>query len=272
MPYRSAPYWIVGLLALTLIGFWPGYFSVLGTAPWGFHLHGITATAWLVLLAVQSWSIHRKRVALHRSLGVASLALFPVFLAGGVAVVLSMAAATAAGDAFYQVYGARLATMDITSVILLGYLYYKALADRRNVQLHARWLLATPLPLIMPIVGRVISHWTPGLMMHGPQDFHLFAWATRIASVIAIAFTAWLYSTAPRHGRPFLVAGLAIVGQTVLFDTLGFLPAWDATYRAIGGWPVMPLLLATMVAGAAIDWFGWQAGVRPARRPAFNSG
>ena len=272
MPYRTAPYWIVGLLALTVIGFWPGYFSVLGTAPWGFHLHGITATAWLLLLAAQSWTIHRKQNAMHRVLGRASLALFPVFLAGAVAVVLSMAAATAAGDIFYQVYGARLATMDITSTILLAYLYYKALADRHRVQLHARWLLSTPLPLIMPIIGRVISHWTPGLAMHGPQDFHLFAWAIRIASVIGIAFTAWLYFTAPRHGRPFMVTGLALAGQAILFDTLGFLPAWDAAYRAIGGLPITPLLLSTVVVGAAIDWFGWQAGVRPARRTALNSG
>ena len=272
MPYRSAPYWLVALLALTVIGFWPGYFAVLGTAPWGFHLHGVTATAWIVLLAVQSWSIHQRRVALHRSLGIASLALFPLFLAGGVAVVLSMAAATAAGDLFYQMYGARLATMDITSVVLLGYLYYKALADRQRVQLHARWLLSTPLPLLMPIVGRVISHWTPALAMHGPQDFPLFAWATRIASVCAIAFTAWLYFTAPRHGRPFLIAGIAITGQALLFETLGVLPAWDAIYRAIGGLPVLPLLLATVIVGAGIDGFGWQAGMKPSRRTALNSG
>ncbi|GGA35763.1 hypothetical protein GCM10011395_02680 [Sphingomonas psychrolutea] len=259
-------------MVLTAVGFWPSYFAVLGSAPWGFHLHGITATAWIVLLGVQSWSIHHRHNALHRALGIASLALYPLFLAGGIAVVLSMAAATAADDVFYRIYGSRLATMDITSVILLGYLYYKALADRKRVQLHARWLLSTPLPLLVPIVGRVISHWTPGLMMHGPQDFPLFAWAVRIAGVIALAFTAWLYCTAPRHGRPFLITGLAIAGQAVLFDTLGFLPGWDAAYRAIAGMPILPLLLAALIVGAAIDWFGWQAGMRRNRRSAFNTG
>ena len=272
MPYRTAPYWIVALLALTVVGFWPGYFSVLATAPWGFHLHGITATAWLVLLSVQSWSIHRKRIALHRWLGVSSLVLYPLFLAGGVAVVLSMAAATAAGDIFYKIYGARLATMDMTSVVLLGYLYYKALADRRRVQLHARWLLSTPLPLVMPILGRVISHWTPGFTMHGPQDFHLFVWPIRIASVIAVAFTAWLYFAAPRDGRPFLITGLALAGQAVLFETVGLLSAWDTAYRAIGGLPVVPLLLSAVVMGITIDWFGWQAGAKRTSRTAFNSG
>ena len=272
MPFRYAPQAIAGLIVLTVVGFWPGYFSVLGTAPWGYHFHGITASLWLILLAFQSWSAQQRRFALHRAYGIASLALFPLFLAGGLAVVLTMAASTAAGSPFYQVYGARLGTMDINSVVLLGILYYGALADRRRVQLHARWLLATPLPLIMPIIGRVINDWVPGLVMHGPQDFPLFAWGVRLSGGIALALTAWLYATAPRRGKPFLIAGAALLLQSVAFETIGRTTWWGAAFRALAALPIAPMLLAATVVGLAIDWFGWQAGRAPARRATFNTG
>lgn len=48
-------------LAATVVAFWPGYFSVLGEVPWQFHLHGVTATAWMLLLVFQSWGIAGRR-------------------------------------------------------------------------------------------------------------------------------------------------------------------------------------------------------------------
>lgn len=266
MPFRHAHYWIVALIAFTIIGFWPGYFSVLATAPWGFHLHGITASLWLILLALQSWSAHSRRVPLHRTLGKASLALFPLFLVGGGAVVSSMALATAAGDPFYAIYGARLALMDIAAVMLLAWLYHRALATRRNVQLHARYLLATPLMLISPIIGRVLGHLVPGLIMHGPPDFHLFAWSARIGNAIAFVLAVWLYRSAPRYGRPFVVTAAVIVVQAMLFDLVAFSAAWQRLFAGIASAPIVPLMVVSGIVGVGIEWLGWRAGTIPVRR------
>lgn len=269
MPFRHAHYYILALIGLTVIAFWPGYFSVLSTAPWGFHFHGLTATLWMVLLALQSWTIHDRQVPLHRALGMASLGIFPLFLAGGAAVESSMATATVNGDIFYQIYGARLGIMDGTSILLLGYLYYNALKHRRSVQLHAHYLLATPLPLIMPIVGRVLNHLVPPLVMHGPQDFHLFAWGVRWSTMVGLAIAAYLYSTAPRHGRPFLVAGIFVGAQQVLFDTVGFTAVWQSAFLALARVPLVAVILGTMAIGVGISWGGWVAGARrPARKAA----
>lgn len=266
MPFRHAHYWVAALIALTVLGFWPGYFSVLATAPWGFHLHGITAALWLLLLAAQSWTAHSRRLPLHGALGRLSLGLFPIFFAGGGAVILSMAVGTATGDPFYHIYGARLALMDLAAVGLVGWLYHGALANRRTAQLHARYLVATTLPLISPIAGRVVGHLAPGLAIHGPQDFHLFAWSARIGNVIALVLTLWLYRTAPRYGRPFVVVGAVIVAQSILFDTVGVATLWQSTFRALAPLPVAPLLLAAALVGVGIEWIGWQAGLRAGRR------
>jgi len=59
MPFRFAAYFILGLIGITIVAFWPGFFSSLDSAPWGFHFHGITASLWMLLLAFQSGSITR---------------------------------------------------------------------------------------------------------------------------------------------------------------------------------------------------------------------
>lgn len=265
MPFRFAAYYIMAMIGITIVAFWPGYFSTLRSAPWGFHFHGITATLWMLLLAFQSWSIHGGQRRWHRSVGIGSLALFPFFIAGNVAVVLSMAKATPT-DAFYQLYGARLGIMDATSPLILGWLFYHALAERRRVQLHARYMLATPLLLVMPIVSRLADAIFPALVMHGPEDFHRFVWSMRLASGVAVACAAWLYMTAPRFGRPFLVAGSVMLAQAVLFETLALTPAWQSAFAGMGRLPLSPILMLAVLGAAVVSWLGWRAGATPTRR------
>jgi hypothetical protein len=267
VPFRLAAYFIIAMIGATVVAFWPAYFSSLTTAPWGFHLHGITASLWMLLLAFQSWSIHGGQRRLHRIAGIGSLVLFPFFLAGNVAVVLSMAKATPVNP-FYQVYGARLGIMDATTPIILGWLYYHALSERRNIHLHARFMMATPLLLIMPIVSRLATRFIPTLVIHGPEDLHLFAWGVRIANAVAVACAAWLYATSPRFGRPFLVAGLVMLAQAVLFETVALTGAWQSAFAALGRTPMLPILALTVLAAATLSWFGWQAGSRSQRRSA----
>lgn len=267
MPFRFAAYVIIAMIGTTIVAFWPSYFSTLTSAPWGFHFHGVTASLWMLLLAFQSWSIHGRQRRLHRIAGIGSLVLFPFFLAGSMAVVLSMAQATPV-DPFYQVYGARLGVMDVTTPIILGWLYFHALSDRRNTQLHARFMMATPLLLIMPIISRLATRFIPALAMHGPEDFHLFVWGMRIANTVSVACAAWLFATSPRFGRPFLVTGIFMLGQAVLFETVALTRAWPSAFTAMGRLPMLPTLMLTFLAAAALSWFGWQAGTLSKRRSA----
>ncbi|MFS0736733.1 hypothetical protein ABC347_06765 [Sphingomonas sp. 1P06PA] len=261
MPFRRAPYAIALLFAVTILAFWPGYFGRLAASPLAFHFHGITASLWLVMLAAQSATIHGGRRDLHRAIGLSSLALFPLLLGGSAAVLHSMAVATASGtDPFYNIYGARLAIIDASSIPLLGWLYFNAIRDRRSVQRHARFLMATPLPLLMPIVGRLLNHHVPGLIIMGPQDFGLFAIGLRLSSLFAIAVAGWLYASDPRHGRPFLVAGIVIAGQTIAFDTIGHVAGWQQLVVALGRLPSLPIILAVVGIGIAISWLAWVAG------------
>ncbi|HXG98991.1 MAG TPA: hypothetical protein VNI79_01075 [Sphingomicrobium sp.] len=171
MPYRHAHWFVLGLFPLAGLAFWRSYISQFGTAPAEFHAHGLTSTAWLLLLAMQSWSIHHGARAWHRTAGLASLALFPLFLAGGASIFIGMAQRyIEASDPFYQLYPPRLAWLDIVAVGGIAYFFFQAMKFRRKVWLHSGYLLATAIFLLPPILGR-LSPLLPGLEIEGPADF-----------------------------------------------------------------------------------------------------
>jgi hypothetical protein len=268
MPYRHA--WLVVLLAFPLIAvaFWPMYLSQLTAAKPSMHLHSGTATVWFVLLALQSWSIHNGQAALHRTAGKLALILFPVFFLAGMWVLYTMAAETAGGlNPFYAIYGAPLGIYDLIAHLVFAGLFYQALRHRRAVQLHARYMLATPLLLIGPVTARLVPLIVPGLMMRGPEDLGKFAATVHISNGVTLVFALLLFATAPRFGKPFLIVAAAAALQSVGFEILGPMPAWQNAFHAYGQSPLALALGVSLAIGLALVWFGWQAG-RPAPKRA----
>lgn len=261
MPYRNAHWWIVAILIVTGIAFWRDYFGVLGAAPWAFHLHGITATLWIVLLGLQSWTSATRRFPLHRIFGRTSLLLFPLFIAGGFGVEHSMAAATLESP-FYRLHGLGLGWSDLLAMATVGWLYFNALQHRRSVQRHARFMLATPLMLVSPALGRIGTHFVPGLIIKGPQDFPLFADSYHLANLIAAIAAFWLYRAAPKHGLPFLVCGVVVVAQSIGFAIAPYLVSARALFVMLGQLPAASFVLTGLAVGIAVTWGGWIAGQR----------
>ncbi|HEX8571829.1 MAG TPA: hypothetical protein VF759_03660 [Allosphingosinicella sp.] len=268
MPYRHAHWVLLLLFPLTALAFWPNYFGKLAQSPYALHAHGVTASLWIALLAFQGWSIHRRRNALHRSGGLASLALFPLFIAGGLLVIQTMAVKFAAGgDPFYAIFGARLGAVDSISSAAMPWLFYLALKERRKVHLHARYMLAPVLFLLPPILSRLTPA-LPPLAIAGPADFHRFGYGVHIADAVAIAVAALLYLRAPKWGRPWLIVGFLVAAQSLAFETLGRTAAWEALFAAIGTLPAALVATIGLAAGAAAAWAGWAAGRPPMRAAA----
>ncbi len=267
MPYRRLHVWLLLLFPLTFLAFLPGYFLVFTTASWSFHVHGATAAAWIGLLAFQGWSIHRRRNDLHRAAGLASLALFPFFLAGNPLILHSMAFKFASGtDLFYGPFGSPLAAVDTVATIAIGWFYWEGLRSRRNVQLHPRWLAATILFLLAPVFGRLIAILVPGLQIRGPEDFDLFWTAVRIANILVLVIALLLARSAGRHARPLLAAAALVVMQMIAFELAPGLAAWESLLVAISRVPAAAVFAVGVAAGAVVAWLGWSAvPPRPAR-------
>ncbi len=249
MPYRRAPLVLLLLLPLIVIGFWQGYFSRLGEAPVAFHVHALTAGLWVLLLIVQSWAIHRGRIRLHRLAGKGSFVIFPFFLVGGLMVLQTMAVRTGIGDhPFMDLYGAGLGAFDTLTIAAFAAFYYAALRNRRNVQLHARYMLATPLLLLAPIFTRL----APTLGLISVQDLHAFAPVIHLSNALTLLIAMGLFATAPRHGRPFLMAAMVVVGQSLLFIWPGGALWWREIYVQLAHVPVSIVVGAGLMLGVAV--------------------
>ena len=99
MPYRRAHFFVGFVLLVILGGFWASYWSAIGGVPLAFHLHAMSSSTWLLLLIVQSVTIHRRMNGFHKQMGQASFVLFPFLILGFMMIINVSAARYSASDA-----------------------------------------------------------------------------------------------------------------------------------------------------------------------------
>jgi hypothetical protein len=261
MPYRKAWLYVLALLILTFVAFWPGYFSKLPVKKLAHHYHAASAVLWMILAIVQSWTVHHDRIALHRKIGPAIFVLFPFFMIAGVWVI-HVEATTLAGD-FTSLEGQQIAQFgffDPLANIAFAVLFHAGLKHRYKVNLHARYMLATVLFVISPVGFRLLAILVPFL---GSDEN--FSYAMAGGNLIALAVAVYLYRQSPQHGRPFLIAAGFIATQAITYETLGRIPAWAPIFASVSAINLPLLLVLTGIASLGIAWHGWAAGARPGR-------
>ena len=259
MPYRHAHWYLLSLFPLAALAFWPSYLSQFRTAPAEFHMHGITATLWLILLVAQSWTIHHDKRQLHRTVGTASLILFPLFLMGGAGIFFGMADRFVQGAPFPLLYAPKLAWFDFVAVGGMAYFYFEALRQRRKVHPHSGYMLATVMFLLPPIFGRLSA--IP-LGVTGPADFPKLDTGFIATNMLIAGLAFWIAYRRGKHGRPFVLAGVLTLVMTILYMTIGNMAAWRSFYASMADWPTAPFTLAAGAAGIIIAYAGWMAGKR----------
>ena len=132
MPYSKAHWFMLALLPVTLLAFWPSYFGILREAPLAHHLHGVTGTLWILLIAGQSFAIHSRRLPLHRAAGRLVFALAPLLIGAFSLVTWAGAQKSAVQHPFYEAFGRALLTGDALLVFATALLVYLALRYRRQ--------------------------------------------------------------------------------------------------------------------------------------------
>ncbi len=158
--FRGAAYSYFGLLVLAGFAFWPLYLSRLGTGvdPYT-HWHAILAVCWCTLLIAQPLLIPRHRQA-HRRIGTVSYALAPAFAIASL--LLAHARFRAMDEAKFQHEAANL-FLPLSAVFLFAVSYALALYYRHTLPLHARFMIFTGLPMIDPVLGRILFFYGPSL-------------------------------------------------------------------------------------------------------------
>lgn len=266
MPYRHAHYYVGFVLLVIMLGFWASYWSIAASVRGAFHVHAVSAMAWLSLLIVQSVSIQRRNNSFHKQMGLASLVLFP-FLILGLVMIMDVAGQryTAQQSAFTMHNGPAFGIG--TGIAIAAYLtlFYQALKNRRRVKLHAGYMLATPLILFESPFSRVMEIYLPWMNVIGSEDIHVVQDTIAISDGMAVLFALALYVRDRKNGAPWLVAAGFCLLQAVVMWFAPFIPQAGTLW---GGYAAIPLPVtasAGMAAGVLAGWLGWRAGAVPVR-------
>jgi hypothetical protein len=144
-------YLALGLVAVA-IGFSKTYFSQLGEFSLPYHLHGISASLWMILLIIQPYLFQKGLLKAHRVLGWSSLFLVPTIVIAGVIMMRFMIQSQAnyPPNVVYQ-----LAFIDTLTLFGFTLLYLMALYFRKNLKLHARFMVTTIFGPLVPALTRM---------------------------------------------------------------------------------------------------------------------
>jgi hypothetical protein len=263
MPYRHAHWYLLTLFPLVGLAFWPTYFSTFSAASVPLHAHAAAGTLWIGILAVQSWLIHQGRRGMHRELGIASLAIFPFFIATSATVVVLMAEEFASRSSPVSlVYGPRLGLGSIGLAGGFAYCYWQALRQRRKVHPHSRYMLSTVLFLGPPIAVR-LCRFVPLLQIRGSQDLWKLAVNIQLANILVAAFAFLMAWRSGRHWRPFAEAGAVVLVNDLILQTAGMTVPWQEIFASLANVPLAAAGFAGGAVGILIACAGWVAGWQP---------
>ncbi|SHH61187.1 hypothetical protein SAMN04488109_4621 [Chryseolinea serpens] len=152
--FDKAGYYVFGLGAIVLLGFWHGYISELiaGTSRHAslFHFHGVMMSLWIAMLIVQPILIRKKKFAAHRLIGKFSFVVMPLLVLSILQVMHYE------GLLFPEEALTFLGVMN--GSILMSTFYLIAIANRSRVAIHARAMVCTGITMIQPASDRVLFH------------------------------------------------------------------------------------------------------------------
>lgn len=150
--YNNVFLYLTAGLIIVFWGFSRSYFGRLGEITLPYHVHGISATIWMILLIVQPLLYRTGNLKIHKYLGWSSIVIVPVIVLGG----FEMMRLMIQNQENYPpniVY--RLAFID--AVTLLGFIviFLLALYYRKNLKLHARFMVCTIFGPLNPALTRI---------------------------------------------------------------------------------------------------------------------
>ena len=135
--------------------------------PFHWHLHGISATAWYLILIAQPWIYQHRSIHLHRKVGMVGLVLAGFVTASGLNMVKGNLQATEASPLFDVRYS--LSSLDCLFIGFFMLSVILAVMNARNTASHARWMISTVFWVLSPATVRL--SFVPLLIVFQPESF-----------------------------------------------------------------------------------------------------
>lgn len=203
--YQYLGYFMLFLIPLVFIGFYQTYwvqFPVFAKInDFTIHLHAIIATTWVAILIIQPFLIVYKKLHWHRIVGKVSYLIFPLLVLSFVPGILKTYRAGEYKGLFFPV----------ADCVVMSSLYLLAIYHNKQTPKHMRYMIASALMLLGPVLGRALPMFL-GLQLIAAQTF-------QFACILFILLSLSYYDyKASANYRPYVVAmGFFAVHQLVFY-------------------------------------------------------
>lgn len=168
-PFPNLHYWLILPFLLTLIGF-SHYWTGFSDATFQWHLHGLSATVWYIILIIQPWIYHNRPIHMHRKVGMMGIILAGFVTASALSVIKGNILQPEQSPLFEVRYSLSLMDFIFVSGFIVSVI--AAIWNAKNTQAHARWMISTVFWVLSPATTRL--SFIPLGMIYQPKEFSDF--------------------------------------------------------------------------------------------------
>ncbi|HKU14041.1 MAG TPA: hypothetical protein VJQ52_06570 [Steroidobacteraceae bacterium] len=193
------------------------------------HLHGALATAWILLLILQTRLIANGRRDIHRRMGMAGLAVAAAVVVTGIFIALhsqrrvhTVETAGTVADPYVFLIFPFVAIGLFAAFVALG------IARRNRPDAHKRYMLLATSNLIVPALARIVMQATHGAVVG-------VVGAVVLLNVFLIAMLVHDFNTRGRLHPVTLWGGSVTVASEVLRFAIGYSEPWQSFARMLMG-------------------------------------
>ncbi|PCJ97177.1 MAG: hypothetical protein COA50_05940 [Flavobacteriaceae bacterium] len=222
--FQKAHLWMIIPFVIAFMGFYFSYWSVFTEAPFHQHLHGLTATAWFILIIVQPYLYQKSKMKLHRKLGVIG-----VFLAGGVVFsALQIIPINLTLEKVEESLRYSFIFVDFIFVIGFSYAVIMAVIHKKNINLHARYLFSSVFWVMLPALSRLL--YFPQLITYGyptPVSFEQCIYIAGATILIVLGILIFLdYRKDRKFYTPYILTAAVTAIVLLLWNYFGHAVWW----------------------------------------------
>ena len=219
--FRNSGFAFAALLVAAGFAFWPRYlsrFALPEPIDRYTHFHAAVATAWCLLLIVQPFLVGGGRRELHRKIGILAWIVGPLLVVASL--LLTHARFRAMDAATFRAESLNM-YLPLQGTVTFAWAWTLAMAFRKTYPLHARFMIATGLTLLDPVLGRVLAFYAPPFA--NPLHYQLVTFGLCDAVLLALLERPRM---APRQRRLYMLGAAVFPLLHVGWFTIARRPAW----------------------------------------------
>jgi hypothetical protein len=240
--YLNLGYWFLGLVVLTIAGFYHSYFGIWSLSiPGIIHIHAFLMSIWISMLIIQPILIKKKKFFWHRKIGQLSYFIVPMIVVAAYAMIrygydntiaflqtdVQAGKSTPTSDEIIR--EARIIMfLPVLYFLWFTVFYILAIINRRKPMAHAQYMIATAFTLLGPTVDRILYRVSASPEIAGVIPLESFAFGLILLLLLLLLW----YNYGKGYSRKTLSICLAIyvIGQITYFT----LPRTDL-YQSLAG-------------------------------------